>query len=493
MNITPGRRALDKIYKRRNRYEIPDWQRGEVWDLVKKQQLIDSILRGWRLPKLYFVVTSADSYEVVDGQQRLSAIYEFFGNELPLSEDSARVFGGPFYSELPPKYADAFDDFEIDYDEIQDATDNELKQFFQRLQAGLPLTSSEKLNAVHSRLRDFCRRVSDHKFIKTRTALVDSRLSFFDVMSKVATLEIEGIDAGLRFDDVKSVFDANDSFVATSAVAKRISKAMEFLAVAFPRVEAGLKNRTIVQSVITLACQLVATRRQQGLERKFAKFIRSFLEELSRQVELGQAATDLDYIRFQRTVSANLKTGARTRNEILLRKAFLFDRSIADAFGPMAVATSGIELRVADLGEAIAKQIGRLNSGYAAKHGHDLFKSTNKTTQALVRLRKPIKDLDTYRALIDDLYFVFKEGVGARLEGKMPDSFTDVNILRTDLQHDLDHGNAGKAASKRRKTGTTFRRYAGTGSPDTLETSRFVLVQANLLTAIEADLLTLSQ
>jgi hypothetical protein len=40
------KRALDKIHKRRDRYEIPDWQRDEVWGNTQKQQLIDSILRG---------------------------------------------------------------------------------------------------------------------------------------------------------------------------------------------------------------------------------------------------------------------------------------------------------------------------------------------------------------------------------------------------------------------------------------------------------------
>jgi hypothetical protein len=35
-----GSRALDKIYKRRDRYEIPDWQREDVWDQAKKQELI---------------------------------------------------------------------------------------------------------------------------------------------------------------------------------------------------------------------------------------------------------------------------------------------------------------------------------------------------------------------------------------------------------------------------------------------------------------------
>ena len=55
MKMTAEHRAIDKIYRRRDRYEIPDWQRGEVWDTAKKQRLIDSILRGWKLPKFYFV------------------------------------------------------------------------------------------------------------------------------------------------------------------------------------------------------------------------------------------------------------------------------------------------------------------------------------------------------------------------------------------------------------------------------------------------------
>lgn len=68
MKMTTGRRALDKMYKRRDRYEIPEWQRGEVWNTERKQQLIDSVLRGWRLPKFYFVKWDDEEYEVVDGR-----------------------------------------------------------------------------------------------------------------------------------------------------------------------------------------------------------------------------------------------------------------------------------------------------------------------------------------------------------------------------------------------------------------------------------------
>jgi uncharacterized protein with ParB-like and HNH nuclease domain len=133
MKMNACRRALDKIYKRRDRYEIPEWQRGEVWNTERKQVLIDSILRGWKLPKFYFVKYNDESFEVVDGQQRLTAIYDFFSNELSLSESSEADFGGPFYKDLKQTISDSFDDFEIEYDEIEDATEEELKDFFQRL------------------------------------------------------------------------------------------------------------------------------------------------------------------------------------------------------------------------------------------------------------------------------------------------------------------------------------------------------------------------
>ena len=79
MKMQSKTRAIDKIYKRRGQYEIPDWQRQKVWSPAKKRDLIDTLLRGWKLPKFYFLKGSENSgtYEVVDGQQRLNAIFEF--------------------------------------------------------------------------------------------------------------------------------------------------------------------------------------------------------------------------------------------------------------------------------------------------------------------------------------------------------------------------------------------------------------------------------
>jgi hypothetical protein len=401
MKMLAGKRAIDKIYKRRDRYEIPDWQREEVWSLSKKQLLIDSILRGWKLPKFYFLRLSENETEVVDGQQRLTAIFEFFANEFPLPKSSAKQFGGPYYRDLSQIHSDSFDDFEIEFDLIEDATDPEIKEFFQRLQQGLPLTSSEKLNSVHSKLRDFCRKLRDHSFF-SKVSASNKRFGHFDILTKVVAIEIEGLDVSLRYDDLRALFEAQENFSPASSVGKRTKDALDYLDRVFNDENSPLlRNRSIVQSFVTLGAYVVKLGRVLGSGERIRNFFEHFTKELSRQVELGQKATDQDYIAFQKTVNANVKSGARTRHEILLRKLLIFDPTFAQLLGPESLAESGIGSHSNNLRDAIVTSVTQLNANYSAKHGDDLIKLTNRNLKALNQIGTPISDLNGYGTLID--------------------------------------------------------------------------------------------
>jgi hypothetical protein len=281
---------------------------------------------------------------------------------------------------------------------------------------------------------------------------------------------------------------SQSAFAPTSAIGKRTRAALDFLNRAFKGRGSSLRTRTIVQSLVTLACKLVATGRAGGHEVKLRKFFEGFMAELAEQVEMGQGATDSDYVTFQRSVSANVRGGARARQEILLRKLFRIAPDLAEIFDPSIIAESGVSGRVAALGDSITELVSQLNGKYAAKTGQDLFKATNKTAQAFLRIHKPARDLAAYEDFIDDLYFLFRESVGTRLDSGWPLSFVHVNDLRTDLRHDVDHGDAAKVRAKRRKAGKTFAHYAGEGTPDTIEPVKFPLVQSNLLGAVEGDL-----
>ena len=60
----------------------PDFQRGSVWSPPARVFLIDTILRGLPIPKIYLrtttdIETMTSIRDVVDGQQRLRAILDF--------------------------------------------------------------------------------------------------------------------------------------------------------------------------------------------------------------------------------------------------------------------------------------------------------------------------------------------------------------------------------------------------------------------------------
>jgi hypothetical protein len=62
-----------------------EFQRRRVWDDRKSSRLIESLLLNVPVPVCYFAELQDGSYSVIDGQQRLTALYRFISNLLPLS------------------------------------------------------------------------------------------------------------------------------------------------------------------------------------------------------------------------------------------------------------------------------------------------------------------------------------------------------------------------------------------------------------------------
>jgi hypothetical protein len=62
----------------------PDYQRRKRWDDTKRSHLIESLLINIPIPPVFLYERDLAKYEVMDGQQRLSAIHSFFNNEFVL-------------------------------------------------------------------------------------------------------------------------------------------------------------------------------------------------------------------------------------------------------------------------------------------------------------------------------------------------------------------------------------------------------------------------
>lgn len=88
VNIEKATYSVFEIYRRYKRGDIivkPFYQRNPVWPNSKKSKLIESVIRNIPIPSFYFAELDDGKWEVVDGQQRLRAFFEFISNEYRLS------------------------------------------------------------------------------------------------------------------------------------------------------------------------------------------------------------------------------------------------------------------------------------------------------------------------------------------------------------------------------------------------------------------------
>jgi hypothetical protein len=128
-----------------------NFQRRSVWPPAARAYLIDTILRGRSMPKIY-MRTKTDprtrrSYrEVVDGQQRLRAIRDFADGEFALGNQKEIYgeFAGKTWGQLDDETKQAFLSYPVGVEQLFNASDEEVLDTFHRLNAyGLDLNRQE--------------------------------------------------------------------------------------------------------------------------------------------------------------------------------------------------------------------------------------------------------------------------------------------------------------------------------------------------------------
>ncbi len=162
--------TVEQLIKWRKRSLVtpdPEYQRAAVWAPDQKKKLIDSVMRGYQLPVIYlhFRDNSSgklanQSYHIVDGQQRINTLTEFFDGKFQLftlEDKSARFprflldkpcpWGGKVFDQLGQELKDRFLNTKIPVAIIDTEDENEVRDLFVRLQAGTPLNAQEKRDA----------------------------------------------------------------------------------------------------------------------------------------------------------------------------------------------------------------------------------------------------------------------------------------------------------------------------------------------------------
>jgi len=128
----------------------PEYQRNYIYatDGGKREMaVIESVLKGYPLGLIYFNKVDDSSFEVLDGQQRITSLGRFITNKFAFQDENGnqQIFNGLATDKKNTILQTKLLIFECE------GTESEIKQWFKTINiAGVPLNEQELLNAVYS-------------------------------------------------------------------------------------------------------------------------------------------------------------------------------------------------------------------------------------------------------------------------------------------------------------------------------------------------------
>lgn len=125
----------------------PEYQRNYIYaDGTRDVAVIESILKGYPLGILYFVKTGENTFEVLDGQQRITSFGRYVIGKFAVKIDGMENYFSGLNEDLQQKILNT----KLLIYECE-GTETEIKEWFKTINiAGIPLNEQELLNAIYS-------------------------------------------------------------------------------------------------------------------------------------------------------------------------------------------------------------------------------------------------------------------------------------------------------------------------------------------------------
>ena len=161
-----------------------EYQRGLRWTDMQRRMFIDSIFRGYSIPAFYFHKNTISAgnvqnthFDIVDGQQRINAIYSFAEGAFTLLDpskssgfrfpnfvkDEKCPWGGKRFKELSQNLQDKLKNHKVVVYEITTDNENSIRDLFIRLQGGTPLTPQDKRDSWPGNFTEYVLRLGGKK------------------------------------------------------------------------------------------------------------------------------------------------------------------------------------------------------------------------------------------------------------------------------------------------------------------------------------------
>jgi hypothetical protein len=244
MQTTPTNMTIADYCQAMERNEIKvnrEYQRSDkVWPRAARSFLIETILLGFPMPKfaLYQVTdlpTRKVIKEVVDGQQRSSAILDFYQNKLRLTRNiETESLKGLTYSKLEPEDQQRFLDYALTIDLFVGSTSDEIREVFRRINSyTVPLSPEEQRHAeFQGKFKWFINRLSrrlDESF--SRIGLFGDKQLVRMKDTKLLAEIVHALNNGVQTTSIKALRDLyrdfNASFPDENKIDRQLTQAFD--------------------------------------------------------------------------------------------------------------------------------------------------------------------------------------------------------------------------------------------------------------------------
>ena len=307
----------------------PDYQRPPVWTRSQKQLLIDTVLRNYETPKLYWRVAdlSGPKYDVVDGQQRLRTVWEFCQGKFKLPKDADPVevhkIAGLTYARLPHQLRIRFDTYALDIVEIDDADEDEVREMFLRLQNGTSLRAQEKRNAYPGRMRNTVRELAGHPFFEY-VGFSNSRYTHDLVAAQFIRLEMEGGPTNVKNRDLNNMYQEGRDIAPDSDAPKGVRRVLDLLASVFPEKTPELTRYNAI-SLYCVAAELLQAYVRSEFEPLLHNWFVDFEARRRKQEDLSEDEADPEWVQYKEKIShsTDAKDSIQWRTDFMLRDFLL--------------------------------------------------------------------------------------------------------------------------------------------------------------------------
>jgi len=219
----------------------PKFQRRDVWSDKARSYLIDTIIRGKPIPKIYMrqdtnPKTRRTTREIVDGQQRLATVLSFLKDGFRISKSHHEDYGGMAFSDLDANAQRDILKYEFAVDLLQDMPDQEVFNIFARINMYSEKLKPQELrnsswygdfkSAVYLMAEEFTTFFIANKIFSNRAVL---RMAEAEFITDLLQAQQDGIVAGSKTvrDKVYKTYD--NEFPSRRTHEKRFRETIDIL------------------------------------------------------------------------------------------------------------------------------------------------------------------------------------------------------------------------------------------------------------------------